>query len=159
MYGGMHLRFRVLLFLLWIANTDIFWSEKCSISDLCGWSFCIDLLLSLLYIKRNPSPSQSSALIRSLRLPQKRNSVFRLNGSRSNWKLFWFRHNRKFHKSSFRTLSCFNISFTDTTESVIVVSLCDSILAAPCFNLHACRTWFAFMDLSGPLLKSDLWSN
>ena len=33
-------------------------------------------LSSLLYIRRNPSPSQSNALIRSHFRPQKRNSVF-----------------------------------------------------------------------------------
>ena len=39
-----------------------------------------------LYSSRKPSPSHSSALIRSLRLPQKRNSVFLSYGSRENWK-------------------------------------------------------------------------
>lgn len=43
---------------------------------------------SLLYSNRNPSPSQTKALIRSFRLPQKRNSMsvskgFRLNRSRT----------------------------------------------------------------------------
>ena len=43
---------------------------------------------SLLYSNRNPSPSQTKALIRSFRLPQKRNSMsvskgFRLNRSQT----------------------------------------------------------------------------
>ena len=58
-----------------------YWSSEISIASSAERGQQKAPLSSLLYMSRKPSPSQSRALIRSLRLPQKRNSVFLSCGS------------------------------------------------------------------------------
>lgn len=53
-----------------------YWSSVIAIASSAERGHRNAPLSSLLYIRRKPSPSQSSALIRSHLLPQKRNSVF-----------------------------------------------------------------------------------
>ena len=53
-----------------------YWSSVIAIASSAEQGYRNAPLSSLLYIRRKPSPSQSSALIRSHLLPQKRNSVF-----------------------------------------------------------------------------------